>query len=409
LKKTIAIIGTLDTKGAEHRYLKEQIELWGVAALVINTGPLGKPAFIPDISAEQVALAGGQNLADLLSLPERSQIMAVMSRGAAAIVRDLYARDMIHAVISMGGGQGTAISSAAMRVLPLGVPKVMVSTLAAVDPQPFVDIKDVTMMNPVVDIFGLNSLLKMIIRQAAAAVAAMVKVEKEAESRNPRISATMYGITTPCVTRVKAILEAAGFEVPVFAATGVGDRAMEDLIQNGYIQGVVDITTTNVGQELVGGINHAGPKRLEAAGEKGLPQVVSLGALDVVNFLRPESLPARFQGRRFHMHNDNVTLLRTSVEENIQAGRVMSAKLNQAKGPVTVVIPLRGLSAYDSIGGPFYDPRADVALFSSLKDHLSPQIKLIEIDCHINDPPFADRLASLMLESWEKYAGGQKT
>lgn len=407
MKKTIAIIGTLDTKGPEHRYLKEQIESWGVSTIVINTGPLGKPSFTPDISAEQVAGAGGEILTDLINKGERAKSIEVMSRGAVAIVKDLYDRGKIHGVISLGGGQGTVIGSAAMQALPVGVPKLMVSTIASVDPQPFVDIKDVTMMNPVVDIAGLNCILKLIIRNAAAAVAGMVKVQKEAESGKPRIGMTMYGITTPCVTRVKDILEAAGFEVLVFAATGVGDRAMEDLVQKGYIQGVVDITTTNVGQELIGGINHAGPKRLEEAGAKGIPQVISLGALDVVNFLRPETVPAKFQGRKFHMHNPTVTLMRTSVEENIQAGKVMAAKLNQAKGPVTVVIPLKGLSAYDIIGQPFYDTQADAALFKSLKEHLNDKIKLLVMDNHINDPQFAEKIASLMIEVWDNHKGGQ--
>jgi uncharacterized protein (UPF0261 family) len=406
MTKTVAIVGTLDTKGLEHRYLKEQIESWGVSTLVINTGPLGKPAFTPDVSAEQVAEAGGQALSELKNHGERAKSIEVMSRGAAAIVKDLYARGQIHGVISLGGGQGTMIGAAAMQVLPLGVPKVMVSTIAAVDPQPFVDIKDVTMMNPVVDISGLNSILKLIIRNSAAAVAGMVKVEKEAESGKIRIGATMYGITTPCVTRVMDILEAAGFELLVFAATGTGDRAMEDLIMNGYIQGVVDITTTNVGQELVGGINHAGPERLEAAGEKGIPQIISLGALDVVNFLRPETVPPQYKGRRFHMHNPTVTLMRTSIEENIQTGRVMAAKLNMAKGPVTIVIPLKGLSSYDAPGKPFYDPQANAALFKSLKENLHKNIKLVEMDNHINDSTFAEKLASLMQESWDKYIGG---
>ena len=408
MKKTVAIIGTLDTKGPEHRYLKEQIESLGVSTLVIDTGLTNKPAFTPDISAEEVAAAVGQNLSDLTAANESAKGIEVMSRGAAAVVSGLYAHCKIHGVISLGGGQGTMIGSAAMRALPLGVPKVMVSTLAAVDPQPFVDIKDVTMMNPVVDISGLNSLLKTIVRNAAAAVAGMVKIEKEPDLGKRRIAATMYGITTPCVSRVRDILETAGFEVPVFAATGVGDRAMEDLIENGYIDGVVDITTTNVGQELVGGINRAGPRRLEAAGEKGIPQVVSLGALDVVNFLRPETIPAKFKDRNFHMHNPTATLMRTSPEENIQAGRAMAAKLNKAKGPVTVAIPLRGLSAHDISGGPFYDPLADAALFESLKTNLADKVTVVELDYHINDPRFAERLASLMLESWEKRSGGQR-
>jgi uncharacterized protein (UPF0261 family) len=406
LKKIVAIIGTLDTKGAEHLYLKEQIESWGVDTLVIDAGPLGKPAFNPDISAEQVARAGGEELVDLQRNNERARSIEVMSRGAAAIIKDLYAQHRVHGVISLGGGQGTLIGATAMQALPIGVPKVMVSTIAAVNPQPFVDIKDVTMMNPVVDIAGLNSLLKSILRNAAAAIAGMVKVEKEAESGKIRIGATMYGITTPCVTRVKELLEAAGFEVPVFAATGVGDRAMEDLIQNGYLQGVVDITTTNVGQELVGGINHAGPKRLEAAGERGIPQVISLGALDVVNFFHPESVPPQFKGRRFHLHNPAVTLMRTSIEENIRVGQVMASKLNRAKGPITVAVPLRGLSAYDAIEAPLYDPEANAALFKSLRDNLKAPVKLVEVDCHINDLPFADKLAALMLESWKKYSGG---
>jgi uncharacterized protein (UPF0261 family) len=279
----------------------------------------------------------------------------------------------------------------------------MVSTMASGDTRPYVDTKDVTMMYSVVDIAGINSLSRRILANAAAAIAGMALaaegVEKSSGDDRPLIGATMFGVTTPCVTRARELLEAAGYEVLVFHATGTGGRAMEDLARGGFLAGVLDITTTEWADELVGGVLGAGPNRLEAAAELGLPQVVVPGALDMVNFGTPESVPERFRERRFYQHNPTVTLMRTTPEENTQLGRILAEKLNRAKGPTTVILPLQGVSAIDRAGQPFHDPTADQAFFDALRTHLAPHIRRIELDMHINDPDFAVACAETLLGS----------
>lgn len=398
MKKTVAIIGALDTKGREFKFLKEQIEAHGVATFVIDVGVLGKPYFTPDVSAAKVAKAAGENLAKLIKGADRGYSVAVMCRGAAAIARQLYDQGKFHALISMGGGAGTNIGTSAMRALPTGVPKLMVSTMASGDTRPFIGTKDITLMPSVVDISGINRISERILVNAAGAIAGMVKAKiKAGTTQKPAIAATMFGVTTPCVTKARELIEAAGHEVLVFHANGVGGRTMEDLIRSGFFDGILDITTHELADELVGGIRSAGPDRLEAAGEMGIPQVVSAGALDMVNFGPPETVPAKFKGRTFYQHSPTTTLMRTTKEENKHLGEIIARKLNRAKGPVRFIMPKKGVSFIDRIGQPFYDAEADAALAKSLRDNLNSKVEFVEMDTDINDPQFATKAVELLL------------
>jgi uncharacterized protein (UPF0261 family) len=396
---TVGIIGTLDTKGKEFEYLRDKIRSLGVETLVIHCGTGGEPYFHPDVPAEEVAEAGGVSLADLQSRRDRGECVSVMAQGAAVVAARLHAEGRVDGLVSLGGSAGTTIGTSAMRALPVGVPKLMVSTMASGDTRPYVDTKDICMMYSVVDIAGINSLSRRILSNAAGAIAGMVTApeDEEVEDR-PLIGATMFGVTTPCVTRAREVLEEAGYEVLVFHATGTGGRAMEDLVRGGFLAGVLDITTTELADELVGGVLSAGPQRLEAAGELELPQVVCPGALDMVNFGPRESVPERFRDRLFYQHNPTVTLMRTTVEENAELGRIMARKLNEARGPVTVLLPLQGVSAIDREGQPFHSPEAAAAFREALKSGLGTHVRLVEMDAHINDPAFAEAAALALLD-----------
>lgn len=400
MAKTVCIVGTMDTKGIEFGFIKEQIEAAGVTTCVVNTGILGEPQLTPDISADAVAQAGGSSLKGLRDEGDRGNSVAVMAQGAAALIADKYAAGEIDGIISLGGSAGTTIGTTAMQALPVGVPKMMVSTLASGDTSPYVQSKDISMMYSVVDIAGINRLSRQILANAAGAIVGMVNAEvSQAGTDKPIIAATMFGVTTPCVTKAREILEAAGYEVLVFHATGTGGRAMEDLVKGGFLGGVLDVTTTELADELVGGILSAGAERLEAAGEEGLPQVVAPGALDMVNFGPPDTVPEKFRDRHFYQHNPTVTLMRTTAEETAELGKIMADKLNQAKGPTTVLIPIQGVSAIDKTGEPFDSPEARDAWRESLKAHIGENVTVIEMDAHINDDEFATKLAEMLLES----------
>jgi uncharacterized protein (UPF0261 family) len=287
-----------------------------------------------------------------------------------------------------------------MQAVPVGVPKIMVSTLASGDTSPYVQSKDICMMYSVVDIAGINRLSRQILANAAGAIVGMVNAEVPAVTADkPLIAATMFGVTTACVTKAREILEAAGYEVLVFHATGTGGQAMEDLIKGGFLAGVLDVTTTELADELVGGILSAGPDRLEAAGESGLPQVVAPGALDMVNFGPPDTVPEKFSDRLFYQHNPTVTLMRTTPEETAELGRIMARKLSEAQGPTTVIIPIQGVSAIDKTGQPFDSPEARTAWIENLKAHIGNNVTVIEMDTHINDDEFATKLAETLLDS----------
>lgn len=399
MSKTACLVGTLDTKGPEFEFLKERIEANNVATHVVNTGILGEPQFEPNVSAEQVAEAGGTSLTALRNESDRGNSVAAMANGAAKIVAQLNDIGAIDGIISLGGSAGTTIGTTAMRALPVGVPKMMVSTLASGDTSPYVDTKDITMMYSVVDIAGVNSLSRQILTNAAGAIAGMINADVPAADDKPLIAATMFGVTTPCVTKAREILEEAGYEVLVFHATGTGGRAMEDLVKAGFIVGVLDVTTTELADELVGGVLSAGPERLEAAGDQGIPQVIAPGALDMVNFGPPDTVPGKFKERKFYQHNPTITLMRTTVNENAELGRIMAQKLSQAKGPTTVIIPMQGVSAIDTQGQPFDSPEARTAWIRNLKENMSDNVTVIEMDNNINDDAFAIRLAETLLQN----------
>ncbi len=398
-RKVVAILGTLDSKGIEYAFLKKQIEARGVGTLVIDAGVLGPPYFTPDISAAELARAAGADLAKLVGEKDRGRAVTAMSVGAAVVVSHLHEKGRIDGIISMGGGGGTAIGTAAMQALPVGVPKLMVSTLASGDTSAFVGAKDVTMMPSIVDIAGINRFSARIITNAAGAIAGMVMAEQPSGlADRPLIAATMFGVTTPCVTKAREVLEGAGYEVLVFHAVGVGGRSMEALIRAGFIAGVLDMTTTELADDLVGGVLSAGPDRLEAAGAVGIPQVVSAGALDMVNFGAPETIPEKFKDRTFYRHNPLVTLMRTTVEENVKLGKTIAEKLSRAIGPTVFMIPKKGVSLIDTEGKPFHDPAADTALFDALRAGLDGKVELVEMDTDINDEAFAVRAANLLLD-----------
>ncbi len=398
--RTVALIGTFDTKGEEFSFLRHRIESAGLRTLMIDVGVLGSPPFKPDIPREEVAAAANENLAALQAERDRGRSVAAMAVGAKVILARLFEQGAIHGVVSLGGSAGTSIATTAMRELPYGFPKLMVSTVASGDVKPYVGISDICMMPSVLDIAGLNHVSRLIIGNAAGAICGMVaKQAASALDQKPTIAATMFGVTTPCVTAARRILEQNGYEVLVFHATGAGGMAMEQLIEDGAIRAVLDITTTELADHLVGGVFSAGPHRLEAAARRGIPQLVCPGAIDMVNFGPAATVPAQFQSRNLNIHNPGVTLMRTTPEECAEIGRMTADKLNRATGPVTVLIPLRGVSAIDKIGGPFYSQEALNAYRSALKAALSPTVRLVELDAHINDEEFARAAASLLLEA----------
>ena len=400
MAKTVCIVGTMDTKGVEFSFIKSQIESAGVSTCVINTGILGEPQLTPDISADEVAQAGGSSLQALRDEGDRGNSVAVMAQGAATRVAEKHAAGEIDGIISLGGSAGTTIGTTAMQAVPVGVPKIMVSTLASGDTSPYVQSKDICMMYSVVDIAGINRLSRQILANAAGAIVGMVNAEAPAATADkPLIAATMFGVTTPCVTKAREVLEAAGYEVLVFHATGTGGQAMEDLVKGGFLAGVLDATTTELADELVGGVLSAGPDRLEAAGEIGVPQVVAPGALDMVNFGPPDTVPEQFKDRLFYQHNPTVTLMRTTPEETAELGRIMGRKLSEANGPTTVIIPTRGISAIDQTGQPFDSPEARTAWIENLKAHIGDNVTVVEMDAHINDDAFATKLAETLLAS----------
>ncbi len=408
MKPRVLLIGTFDTKGEEYAFVRSLILTRGLEVLTLDLGILGeggegRALFPIDISADTVAQAGGTPLTELRARRDRGRAIEVMLNGARILARELYAAQRFDAVLGLGGGGGTAMITAAMRELPVGVPKLMVSTMASGNTAPYVDVKDITMMYSVVDIAGLNPLSRRILQNAAGAICGMLGSQQPPETGpiRPLIAATMFGVTTPCVTAARKRLEAAGYDVLIFHATGSGGRAMEGLIDDGYFMGVLDVTTTEWCDEVVGGTLSAGPERLSAAGRKGLPQVVSVGALDMVNFGAPDTVPERFRGRTLYRHNPTVTLLRTSAEECREIGRRIGQQLSRASGPVTVLLPLRGVSMLDAPGQPFHDPEADQALFASLRQHAGPGLQVRELDLHINDTEFAQALADELLHQLE--------
>jgi uncharacterized protein (UPF0261 family) len=390
--------GTFDTKGAEFAFLKSLLEKQGIHCICADAGVLNPPFFTPDISREDVFLAAGTTLKKVLLEKNRGEAVEAAAKGLAKIALDLFNQGKIHGVLGMGGSAGTTLGTSAMRALPFGIPKIMVSTLASGQVRPFVGVKDITMMHSVVDICGLNRISTKVLSNAAHAMAGMLNAPAiNSTLEKPLLAATMFGVTTPCVELGRNILEQSGKEVLVFHATGTGGLTMESFIRDGLIKGVLDITTTELADELVGGILSAGNERLTAAGIMSIPQVISVGALDMVNFGPMDTVPEKFRSRRLYAHNSNVTLMRTTPEENDLLGKEIALKANAAKGPTAIIFPLRGISALDALGQPFWWPQANQALRESLKLWLSPDVEYIEMDMHINDPAFGEACAQKLI------------
>ncbi|EMA33478.1 Tm-1-like ATP-binding domain-containing protein [Haloarcula japonica] len=391
---SVVIVGTLDTKGEEIGFARDVIESQGVEVHLIDVGVMGEPEIEPDTTAAEVAEAGGSSLDSLREDGDRGAAMEVMGDGAAAIASRLHEAGSLNGILGLGGSGNTSIATNAMRALPVGVPKLMVSTMASGDTEPYVGATDIAMLYSVADIEGLNQLSRTVIANAALAMVGMVANDPGVElSDKPTIGITMFGVTTPCVQTAREVLEDSGYETIVFHATGTGGRAMENLIREGVIDGVLDVTTTEWADELVGGVLSAGPDRLDAAAERGIPQVVAPGALDMVNFGPRESVPEKFDGRTFHIHNPQVTLMRTTPEENAELGRIIAEKLNGATGPTALALPLGGVSMLDEDGADFDDPEADAALFDALRGTLDETVELIESEAAINDEAFAQMIA----------------
>ncbi len=398
---TVLLVGTLDTKGAEYAYLRERLGMHGVDVLLADAG-IDEPVGVePDISRHEVS-----NQVDRLARErDRGAAVSAMAEAAAALAQRLYEEGRIAGILAAGGSGNTAIATRAMQALPVGVPKLMVSTMAAGDTADYVGASDVTLMASVTDVAGINSISGRILANAAAAMAGMVQAPPVSlGEQKPLVGASMFGVTTPCVTRAREALEARGYEVLVFHATGTGGRAMEGLMESGFLAGVLDVTTTELCDDLVGGVLSAGPDRLEAAGRLGLPQVVSLGALDMVNFGARDTVPPQFESRNLYVHNPSVTLMRTTPEECAELGRRIARKLSAATGPTALFIPLRGVSMIDAEGQPFHDPDADAALFEALREGLDDRVELIEMECNVNDPEFADAMVGRL----DDYIGGTR-
>jgi len=397
MAKTIALLGALDTKGTEYGFVKQCIETRGHHTLLIDVGVLQPPRIEPDVSREEVARAAGADAAALAEKKDRGEAVAAMSRGAAELVPKLYAEGKFDGILALGGGGGTSVACTAMRTLPLGVPKVMVSTVAGTDVSGYVGVKDIVMVPSIVDVAGVNRISREIFAKAAGAICGMIETEVPPGEDRPLVVASMFGNTTPCVEAAMAIIERAGYEVLVFHATGTGGRTMESLIEAGLINGVLDVTTTEWADELVGGVLSAGPNRLEAAARCGVPAIVTPACLDMVNFWAPDTIPEKFKDRKFYPHNPNITLMRTTPEECRQLGRIMAEKLNLSTAPVTVLVPLRGLSMIDAEGETFWWPEADRAWLDALKENIRDDIPVVEMDCNVNDPKFARACAEKLL------------
>ncbi|WP_417737578.1 Tm-1-like ATP-binding domain-containing protein [Rosistilla oblonga] len=390
MASAVYAVGTMDTKGEELAYVKECLRSAGIRVKMVDVGTQLPPTVTPDVTRAQVA----ENSDFGSDHDDRGRAVAAMGRALEVFLTAEFAAGRVSGVIGIGGSGGTSLVTAAMRALPIGLPKVMVSTVASGNTAPYVDCSDITMMYSVVDVAGLNVVSRRILANAAHAVAGMVQYPAPASDQRPTVGMTMFGVTTPCVTDVRQRMEQRGFDCHVFHATGTGGRAMERLVDNGMIRGVLDVTTTEVADEVVGGVFAAGPKRFNTLIGKGIPYVVSLGAVDMVNFGAMETVPAEFRDRRLHVHNDQVTLMRTTAEENREIARWMGAKFRRATAPLVLVIPEGGLSMLDAPGMPFHDPEANAALFDELQKQLqsNENCRIVRLPHHINDVDFSAKL-----------------
>ena len=400
---TVALVGTLDTKGQDFAFLAARLRAAGAEVIVIDVGTGAPDGLIPDVDGEAVAAAAGTSRAELRAASDRGRAVTEMGRGAAVVVADLVARGRVGGVLAAGGSGGSSIAGQVMAALPVGLPKLLVSTMASGDVSPYVGAKDVCIMYSVVDVAGINRISRLVLGNAAAAMAGMVAAQEQAAREQaapgtaddrPLIAASMFGVTTPAVDSARARLAELGYEVLVFHATGAGGRALEALAEARLVSGVLDLTTTELADDLVGGVLSAGPDRLTAAGAAGLPQVIAPGALDMVNFGPPATVPEKFIGRLFFEHNPTVTLMRTTAEEMAELGARIGRKAVTAEGPTQVFWPDRGVSALDADGQPFRDQAADEACRAALDRELTAAGRTLQrVDAHINDPAFATAMA----------------
>lgn len=397
--KTIALAGTFDTKGTENLYIKELIESLGMNVLTIHTGVF-EPSFLPDISNQEVASVAGVTIEELVEKKDRAYATKILSEGMKTLLPKLYQEGKFDGILAFGGSGGTSLITPGMQQLPIGVPKVMVSTLASGDTSPYVGTSDIVMIPSIVDVSGLNVISTKIFANAVSAIVGMLQFSQpEFEEEKPLIGATMFGVTTPAVTTAREYLEKQGYEVLVFHATGTGGRTMESLIDAGYIKGVLDLTTTEWADEVIGGVLTAGEHRLEAASRNHIPQVISIGALDMVNFGPIDTVPEKFMQRELYQHNPTVTLMRTTPDENRLIGEKIAEKINLATERTVVILPLNGISAIDEKGQPFYDMEADQVLFETLKEKITnPKVKIIERNEAINDSTFAEFAAQTLID-----------
>ncbi|MBA7564721.1 hypothetical protein ES708_06388 [subsurface metagenome] len=400
MSKTIVIAGAFDTKGSEFAFVKDLIEAHDIKTLTIDIGVIGNPGFTPDINNVEVAKAGGSTIETLKTKKDKTRAMRVMSEGLSVIVNRLYKQGKLNGILSMGGSGGTAVVTAAMRELPVGIPKIMVSTMAGGDVSSYVGTSDIIMVPSVVDVAGINRISRKIYSNAAEAIAGMVKVESTSPvEEKPLIAASMFGNTTKCIDQACANLNKKGYETVVFHAVGTGGRTMEKLIRNAYFEGVLDLTTTELADEICGGVLSAGPDRLKAAPNAAIPVVIAPGCIDMVNFFGKDTIPEKYKNRNLYEWNPNITLMRTNIEENIKIGQMIATAANLAKKrKVVVILPLKGVSMLDSKGNPFWDQDADQACYNAIKDNLRSDISVVEIDCNINDKEFSDKATELLKE-----------
>jgi uncharacterized protein (UPF0261 family) len=397
--KTVVVAGALDTKGADYEFLVRNVRSHSLNTLLVDFGVLGDPALPPDVTNAEVARAGGVELSALRQSKDKTLAMRVMAEGLSRILSRLHDEGRLDGVCGMGGSGGTSILSAGLRRLPIGVPKLLVSTVAAGDVSAYVGSADVTMMHSVVDVAGVNRISREIYINAAAAIAGMVNaIRTKAAAERPLVAASMFGNTTACIDRARASLDGAGWEVLVFHATGTGGRTMQRLASEGLLAGLFDLTTTELADEVCGGVFSAGPERVGIGALRAIPVVLAPGCVDMCNFGSRKSVPSQYDSRLLYEWNANVTLMRTNVQENRRIGQMIAETANRCAGPASVLLPLRGVSMLDSPGGPFWDAEADQACFESIRAGLEPGIPVIEVNANINDAIFADRATQTFLE-----------
>jgi uncharacterized protein (UPF0261 family) len=403
-RKKIAVLCTLDTKSEHAAFIKTFIEDRGHEAVLIDIGALGEPGLSPEVTRRDLARAAGMDLDELIAEKNRGATLAAMAAGAAATVTRLYREGTIDGILGLGGGSGTALSTAAMRALPVGFPKVMISTMAATAKvASYVGTRDIVMVNTITDIIGMNPILRSVLINGAAAICGMVEMGAgtgavRGDAGRPTVAITAFGATTPAVMHCHNLLTKADCVTMIFHANGTGGRAMEELVEQGVVDAVLDLTTTELADELCGGFLSAGPLRLQAAGSRGIPQVVLPGAMDMVNFTTPDTVPAKYADRLLYSHSPNTTLMRTTTDENVILGRWVGEKLAHAKRPAVLILPLGGFSVYDRVGGVFYAPQTDSAFMNEAVKHLGNRGEVVRLDANINEPICAETAVARLLE-----------